>query len=316
MAKTQKGFVGAAIGAALLVGLIAGCTKDDSTTGPASSSIQAPKNLRAYAAGPTSVGLQWDLSTSESDASFTGYVINTKKADGSAAIAATNIQKGVGEATIAGLTEGVIYTFVIRSTGTGGLLSADSSSVRWSPAKRLTTDESISEIKVYEFASSVGSSGLQFYSVTTGTAKTQSLTPSNTDRVLADVYLSTDGGGAISLKNMTLLPGPTIWKNTFFSDSTHNAENLNFARLAPPDTNSYTQNFFTIPAGTTSLSKIIYAKSITDNKYVRILIKRNSSNSLISGASPDRFITVEISYQNTAGNPYARPSYSIQRMHN
>jgi hypothetical protein len=294
-------------GVSLLVALLVGC-KDDSTTGPAPGpSIEAPKNLRAFSAGSTSVGLQWDLSASESDPSFVGYVINVKKPDGSAAVSPVNILKANRDVIVTGLSEGVIYTFVVRSTGTGNSVSSDSASVKWSPARRLTTDETIPEIKVYEFASSNGASGLQFYNIASSSAKTQSLRASNPDRVLADIYLSTDAGDAISLRTM-VLSGVTGAKNTFFSATTSDADNLSFAQLAPPDTTSYTLTTYTIPSTTTSVSKIVYARSITDNKYVRLLIKRNSSNSLISGSSPDRFITVEISYQNTPGNPYARPA--------
>jgi hypothetical protein len=284
-----------------------GCNKDDGGTTPAPTpTIVAPTNLRAYSAGPTSVGLLWDLSTSESEASFNNYLIKAK--DPSGVVSATiNVAKGTPNVTVTPLLEGVIYTFVVRSTGAAGVVSSDSASVRWSPARRYTQDSTNgTNIQVYELRSTLGASGLQFNSNNTY-AKVRSLSASNPDRFLCDLYVDSVGGGAICLKNIGLLSGYP--RNTFFSNEPlRDATDLNDPRSNPPDTNSYQLNRVNLPSTAVTQSKILYARSNTDNKYVRILIQRNQATGLLySGSGSDRYVTLQLSYQNTAGNWFARP---------
>ncbi len=283
------------------------CAKNDSTTEPPPGpGLVAPTNLRAYSAGTTSVGLLWSLSTSESDASFSSYSL-VVTGPGGGTVTTQSISKGNPQTVVTGLTEGVIYTFILRSVATNSAVSSDSASIQWSPAKRLITDSTNGPpIQVYEFASSAGASGLQFYSMTAGSALTQSLVPANPDRILSDVYLATNSNG-ISLNNLssTTLVNP---KNTVFSTVMRDAQDLDDPQLAPPAVSTYTLLTVDIPMATASQAKILYAKSVTDNRYVRILLKKNpATNLLYSGTSPNRYITVQLSYQDTTGNMYARP---------
>lgn len=264
--------------------------------------LNAPTNLRAYSASATSVGLQWTLSTSESSTDFINYALTVKDSLGSTA-QSTSVAKGLAQTTVTGLNEGAIYTFVLRAAGTGGALSNDSASVVWSPARRYLTDSTGGPpIAVYEMASSLGASGLQFYSATGG-AKTQSLSTHNVDRILSDVYVDTTTGG-IALKNIALLGYP---RNTFFSTVMRDADNLDDPQLTPPAASTYSLNSVTFGDAAVAQQKIVYAKSVTDNKVVRILVLRNaSSGKLINGVSPDRYLVLQISYQIVAGNPFAK----------
>jgi hypothetical protein len=281
-----------------------GCNKDEEGTTPTPPpTIAAPTNLRAYSAGPSSVGLLWNLSTSESDASFNNYLVRAK--DPSGTISGTmNVPKGTPNVTFSPLLEGVIYTFVIRSTGTGGIVSSDSASVRWSPARRYLVDSTNGPpIQVYELRSTLGASGLQFGS-TGGYAKVRSLNTGNSDRFLCDVYVDSVGGSAICLKNIALLGYP---RNTFFSTDMRDASDLNDPQSAPPDTTSYQLNRINLPNTAVTQAKVLYAKT-SDNHYVRILVQKNlSTNLLYSGSGSDRYVVLQLSYQNTAGNWFAKP---------
>jgi len=296
----------------LLVSLLAfitvQCNKDENNpVTPPVTTLKAPTNLRAYSASISSVGLLWDLSASESDTAFVNYALTVKNSLGST-VASQSITKGNPTTTVTGLTEGVIYTFVLRSAGTGGALSPDSASVVWSPARRLTTDSTNGPpIQVYEFASTLGASGLQFYSVSSGSARVQSLNVSNPDRALSDVYVQTNNNGSISLSDLASsgLGNP---KNTRFSTTVRDATDLDDPMLAPPAIGTYTLVTVPIPSTVATQAKILYAKSVTDNKYVRILLKMNlGTNLLYSGTSPNRYITVQLSYQDSTGNMYCRP---------
>lgn len=275
-------------------------------TTPTTPALVAPRNLRAYSAGQSSIGLQWDLSVSESSSTFINYALTVRDSAGSA-VQTLTLAKGNPQTTVNSLAEGSIYTFVLRSAGTGGAISSDSTSVIWSPARRYLTDSTGGPpIAVYELASSLGRSGLQFFS-NAGGAKTQSLSVRNVDRILSDVYVTFDtAAGAIALKNIAILAYP---RNTFFSTVARDADNLDDPQLAPPAASSYSLNSVTFPNVTVSQSKIIYAKSITDNKVIRILVLRNSgTGKLVYGTSPDRYLVLQISYQARAGNPFAKVS--------
>ena len=293
--------------------LLVECNKsEDNPVNTPAVLLLAPTNLRAYSASQSSVGLQWDLSASESNAAFLNYSIKVKDSTGAAVLTQT-VSKGNPQSVITGLTEGVTYTFVIRSNGTGGIVSADSASVVWSPARRLTTDSTNGPpIQVYEFASSSGASGLQFYSISSGAARTQSLRASNPDRALADVYLETNLDGSISLNNMAISPVPNP-KNTFFSSVMRDANDLDDPQLAPPASSTYTLNTVTIPSAVATQAKILYARSVIDNKYVRILLQKNpATNLLYYSVSPNRYVRVQLSYQNRAGNVYAQVPPSLE----
>jgi hypothetical protein len=289
--------------------LLVQCKKDESNpVTPAAPPLSPPTNLRAFSAGISSVGLLWDLSASESDTAFVNYALKVKDALGSI-VATQSISKGNPTTVVTGLTEGSMYTFVLRSAGTGGTLSPDSASVVWSPARRLTTDSTNGPpIQVYEFASSAGASGLQFYSDSSGSARTQSLRPSNPDRALSDVYLATNNDGTISLNNLasTTLANP---KNTVFSTVIRDATDLDDPQLAPPSISTYTSLTVQVLSSTVTQAKILYARSVTDNRYVRILLRKNPvTNLLFSGTSPNRYVTLQLSYQDSTGNMYCRPT--------
>ncbi len=287
-----------------------GCKSDSTTEPPGTTTptVQAPTNLRAYSAGATSVGLLWDLSSSETDTILNGYLVVAKDPSGTV-VASNNIAKGTPNTNVTSLTEGVIYTFVVRATGRGGIVSSDSASVRWSPARRYLNDSTLSiPIQVYELRSTVGASGLQFNS-NGSYAKVRSLGVGNPDRFLCDMYVDSVGGGALCLKNIGLLTGyPRV---TYFStEPLRNVTDFTDPRTAPPDTNSYQLNRKDLPTGAVTQSVVLYAKTANSgiSNYVRILVQRNQATGfLYYGSGSDRYLVLQLSYQNTPGNWFARP---------
>lgn len=286
----------------LLLVVFAACNKDGTIVDPGPT-LLAPTNLRAYSASATSVGLRWDLSATESDPAFNNYLIRVKS-PGGALVGSVSVSKGNPQAFVTGLAEGVIYTFVVRSTNTSSAESADSVSIRWSPARRYTVDSlNGPPIQVYEFNSTSGASGLQFNS-SGAYARTRSLSISNPDRVLCDMYLATSP--SLSLRNVAT-PPLSYPRNTFFSSVSRDAVSLDDPQLTPPDSTTYLLNAVDIPLTTGTQSKVFYGYSATDNKYVRILVLRNpATNLLYYGSGSDRYVILQLSYQNAAGNPYSR----------
>ena len=295
--KTNRWLLGV-----ITVFLVPACNKDDNPAATAQG-VAAPTSLRAYSAGAASVGLRWDLSASESDPSFNDYIVKAKLQNDSV-VGLVHVSKGNPQALVNGLVEGVIYTFVVRSTDTGGAQSSDSASVRWSPARRYTSDSlNGPPIQVYEFNSTSGASGLQFNS-SGGYARTRSLSISNPDRFLCDIYLASSP--TLSLRNIAT-PPISYPKNTFFSSLSRSAASLDDPQLSPPDSSTYINNLVDIPLTATAQGMVFYAYSSTDNKYVRILVQRNPATGLLyNGSGTDRYVIIQLSYQNMPGNPYAR----------
>lgn len=293
--------------AVVLTSLIFGATllgcKSDETTSPSTPTIVAPTNAQAYSASASSVGVRWTLSTSESDASFNGYVVRAKNPAGSIAVTA-NVAKGTAATLVSGLTEGVIYTFVVRSSATGGSESADSTSVVWSPARRYENESGYpAPIKVYETSSStLLASGLILYRASNAGPQTVSVL--SADSSLIDVYVKTEASNAVSLNSSHLFrAGRRI---TRFSTTVRDDSTLNNPQATPPDTTTFNNFSILIDSVQVASSKIYYFKG-NDGNYGRILVERDATTGrLIWGNSPDQYLSMRISYQLVPYNPYSK----------
>jgi hypothetical protein len=288
--------------AALMLG---GCKKDEDGTGPGPSpTIYAPTNLKAFSASATSVGLQWVLSASESEQTFNNYMLRVKDASG-ALVRTDAVAKGTLTKLVAGLTEGVIYTFVMRSTTTSGALSSDSAEVKWSPARRYENESgSPPPIKVYETSSSSSyASGLIFFKPALAGPQTVSIVGS--DSALIDVYVKTEANNAVSLNSSHIFrSGRRI---TRFSTIVRNDSTLDNPQAIPPDTSTFNNSSYLVDSVQVSSSRILYFKG-NDGNYGRILIERSTAGRLIWGTSPEQYLSLRISYQSVAFNPYSKPT--------
>lgn len=280
-----------------------GC-KSDETTSPSTPTIVAPTNARAYSASANSIGVRWTLSTSESDASFNGYVVRAKNPAGTIAVTA-NVAKGTAATLVSGLTDGVIYTFVIRSTATDGSESTDSTSVVWSPARRYENESGQpAPIKVFETSSSTSfASGLIFFSASVVGPKTVSLLDP-IDSSAIDVYVKTESNNAVSLNSSHVYRGNR--RITRFNLFSLNDSTLSSPQAAPPDTTNYVNSSYLFDSVQVATGKILYFKG-NDGNYGRILVERDpSTGRLIWGSSPEQYLSLRISYQSVPYNPYSK----------
>jgi hypothetical protein len=282
---------------------VQGC-KDDETTDPGGSGLNPPGNPRAYSASASSVGLKWTLSSSESNTSFTGYIIRVHSPGGTLVTSGT-AGVGVDSAVVSGLTQGVIYTFVLKSSGSGGVESSDSVTIRWSPAGRYENESGQpAPIKVYETSSSsLFASGLVFFKISLGGPQTVSIL--GVDSSLVDVYVRTETNSGVTINSSHVFrPGRRI---TRFSTVTRDENTLNNPQALPPDTTTYNNFSVQFDSVQVTTSKIVYFKG-NDGNYGRILIERNpATGRLVWGTSPEQYLSMRISYQSTAFNPYAKP---------
>jgi hypothetical protein len=265
--------------------------------------IAGPSNLKAFSLDSTSVGLTWNLSPDEMKAEVRNPAYQIQARDSIGNNFLLTAVKGQSSATFPNLTEGRVYTFVIKIVVDSTAISTDSSVVRWAPAKRRER-EGNAPIQIFESASASFPSGLDLFSSSANGPVTLAI--SGTSNALIDLYVFTETGQDLLIRSAsqsTVIPVP---KTTFFSTATIDGDDLNDPQLAPPAISTYSQLEVRIPAGTNFTAGRIFFGRTQENNYFRMLVIRNN-NSLIFGSSPDRFITVKISYQGAAGVPFAKP---------
>ena len=281
--------------------------EEETTEPPGPTDIAGPSYIGAYSENETTVGIVWTASVDEANAEVLNpaYRINVKDAAGNVLQSLTAVKGATDpQMSITGLTEGTVYSFTISMIVASTAVTDDSVTVMWSPAKRMAMEGSL-PIRVYETTSTTFFSGLDIYSATIDGPQTLSLTGGSNS--LIDLFVFTDPLSQDliirSAHLSTVIPTP---KTTFFSTEIDESDDLQFDNAIPPDASTYSTSAVTI-SGTdvATTGRIIYGRT-QENNYFRLLIVRNST-SLLFGLSPDRYLTVVISYQSVAGVPYARP---------
>jgi len=258
-------------------------------------------DLMATSKDDKSVLLKW---TASADADITGYGIFIYPLNGTAPEDPIQIAKGVTTYLATGLTEGTVYNFDVHALK-GNILSPKST-VKWSPASRFIYNINDAEIKVYETKSNLGS-GLQLFDATGGAPKTLKIAS----------HTEWDLGLFIS--------GTNIWFGSASKMKTHYP--TSFTGAAKPcqmATNKYFFNSLEELFDSQALDSQTFSDSevdlstLTEGKNVIFIVRTNSptwnyakvmvlykGGKYLQGTADDRYIEVQVSYQKTAGVPYA-----------
>jgi hypothetical protein len=270
-----------------------GCGKKDNSPTGSVEPLPAIVNFGAYSAGSTSVGLSWEAPADSIVADIQQYEVNVKS---NSANRILYIPSGQSSAVVGNLLVGSIYEFdIVALSGSSQYSNSAVSTVSWAPAYRF------GGVNMYEIASTNGSlSGLQFFNVTGASPVDEVLPvdPLGKEQAVIDVLLDTNAVGDVILESATLnpyLPGGAPARHTRFSSVQSDADNLDFGSVLPPPYASYSQDTVVITSAPVLSGKIFYAIS-DDTTYVRMCVHRNFT-SLFSGAPPNRYITVDLSYQ-------------------
>ncbi len=269
-------------------------------------SVNPATAVMATSKDDKSVSLKWTASADAGATDFQGYWIYVY-AMGSNPGDPIEIAKGTTEYLATGLTEGTIYNFDVHAVKTygGNYLLSPKASVKWSPASRFIMNINDDNIKMYESASSFGS-GLQLFDATGGAPKT----------------LKTSSGADWDLGIFT--SGNSIW---FGSASKMKARYpssfTGTAKVCQMAANKYFFNslneLFDSQAldGQTFTESEIDLSTLTDNKNVIFIVRTNSptwnyakvmliyNDGYLQGPTGNKYVEVQVSYQKTAGVPYA-----------
>ncbi len=275
---------------------------EDTTTNPDDNNTKpkpnAPTQLMATSKDSTSVILKWTSSTSETDALFAGYVL---KVTGGNTMAPIAIAKGQKTYTVAGLEEGIEYTFSLQAKFTNEELS-DAATIKWSPASRFETNENDADIRIYETASSFGS-GLQLY----GTNK-KPVTLKVADGSKWTLGLSTKTGIILgSPKELDYNYGSTPTAATEIADVITGINSLDeFFDSQALSSKTFASKTIDLSKYNTNIAFALRYKQAgkTEWNYAKVFIKYVSGN-FLQGASGNRYITLIVSHQEKTGVPYA-----------
>ncbi|MBI5472079.1 MAG: hypothetical protein HY961_07005 [Ignavibacteriae bacterium] len=279
------------------------------------------QNVRAYSATATAVGLRWDPSADSSKPDFSHIQLTIK--DGNSIYGGWLFGKGVRDTLVNGLNEGVVYTFEFVSKATANSENFEDGApvaIRWAAAQRLNFEVTApldTVINLFEIRSTTGGSGLEFFELARRGPVVHSPRDANGQvkiDVLLDSLVNTPNSVILeSAHRNPYLGGSTVARRTRFSTFDTLASTLNVARSVPPDPSTYTREFVIIGPEQLNSGKIFYAVT-NDTNYVRILVMRDPiSGSLLAGASPNRKVSMRLSYQLTPKILYAKPAGGNER---
>ena len=300
---------------AILAGFfVVGC--EETPSDPVDTRPDAPTDLEAVTLSETSVGLRWvgaiptgskyDISWTNSDGSSTG-------------------EGTVNEATaytVNGLTNGVEYTFSVTFVNSDGDESLPTT-INWAPAPRYTEDAKISNavIRIYEkdAPSTAGfGSGLILDPALGGPAN-QSV--ANGD--LANIQLAADvQGNTFSIGPSKAPEFETVFanwddfpNNVQVSDDYYLTTSLDDwysnASLAGLFTENSKNAFIDVPNQLQNNQAMAFAVRIgtgTPNvfQYARVLVVPDGTGLLVRNDGQYDYVVLNISFQGTAGLPFAK----------
>lgn len=299
--------------AVLMLGLVAvGCNENPDGPNNPGTAPTAPTNATAVSLSATSVSVKWTAST---DTGTITYKV-TRAATGSASDTATIENLSGTSATFNGLTASE-YTFTIVAVRSGS--ASTSISVKWAPAARFNS----TTLKLYE-KKSASPSGFSI-DAETGGPQPVSLAVSKPGKAQLAIFVL----DSTSNNTNTLLIGPAyafpeyaasgnfnpakVDSSTYISPTDFVVSSLDTWYSASPIdaviTSSSTTNTaaYTLTGNNLNASRGFFVRTgLAGNyHYARVFVKATGGK-IVQGTYPDRYIEVEVSYQNTPNLPYAK----------
>jgi hypothetical protein len=285
---------------------------NDTTTNPVDNPQPKPSpvtNLMATSINDSTVAIKFDASPSETNSLFKNYILSVYE---NSPTAANNfpINAGTNSYNVSGLTEGKIYNFQIVANYTNDSASTPVV-IQWSPASRFELNVNSEPIWVYETLSGFGS-GLMLFNLAGGAPKVLKTT-SNEGWDLG-LYTKNDSiifGSATQLNyNLTVIPKPTQILSDYFKANSLNEVYDSQAMNAGAREAKYDDQAFDFTGLNPTNNSIFYVrKADANNKYnyAKVMIMKNPNGAgFLQGTAPNRYFVIQISYQKTAGVPYAK----------
>jgi hypothetical protein len=282
------------------------CDEDGDNPITTDPEVAAPTNLMA-ASADNAVILSWTASLDETADNFGTYDISVLNLATNATLVPKSAPKGATGLTISGLTNGVRYQFTIRSRTDLGNESTDFATIEWSPAFRQNQDVNNFPIKVYATTSTSFNSAIDLYN---SNGKAEVIPQSGqTFKDRGDMYVYASSSSS-TLSIISPMEANNQGMETQFSNVTPVDVDALDNQLAsePPAGSTYNQKSITLDNAGVSAGRIYWGRLVrgTDFFYFRMLIKKGTNGKLVQGTGNDRFVEMNVSFQNAPNNPFAK----------
>ena len=283
--------------AGIIGGAFAACTQENS---PGTTTVNGPTGVMVRSVDANSIAVKWTR-----DASDVGP--DTVVVTGGATPITQYVASNASTVTVSGLTTQTVYTFTIH--GNGGT----STPMQWMTAVRTNG------IKMYQFSSS-GASGLALNNG--GTAAAVSATTANQDVIdfilddnAHDSQIPTPPG--ISFESAGFVfKGGTGWRQSGFDTTSHYVvggldndwSSVNYA-AAINSIHSYVGTTFDFSEESdyaTKGSRVLLAQTPEGNFAKIEFVPDPNTGKLYWGTGSNKYLTLNVSYQPMANQPYAR----------
>lgn len=307
---------------AMLGFVVVGCNENTIVDPPPSGTKPQPvSGLQATSTGPTSVGLKWTKSPSDTGTANITY--NVKASSTLDSVSINNLPKGTTTSSVTGLVIGRRYTFSVSAVN--GTEVSTSTTIDWAGAIRM---DGTTNFRMYEANSTFGS-GLGIDPVT-GTVSNVSVKAGSPGKATLALYLDPKTGGN---PNKVII-GPAyaiteykaaanndfnkIDSSVYISDSTYLVTSLDSWYSSKSINNYISANgnvkaFELTPSQATSAQGFYMRIGPSGNyRYARVFIKKGASG-IVQGTFPDRYVEMSVSFQLTPDLPFAKPGMSAPR---
>lgn len=281
------------------------CSESTSPAGNNGNAPNAPTKLMATSKDANSILISWTPSTSESNTDFAGYWVTVTPG----LFQSQLISKGQNPFSITNLTEGTVYTITVAAQNSNGDRST-AATVIWSPASRFQGSQAL---QVYSYNSSKGS-GINLWDASANGPKV--LTVAN--KAQWDLGFD-DQNGMVKFGSASQVSFGSGTPTSITEVSTEyfpaNSLDETFDSQAMDTYAGYSQRLQDMTVFTGDNKGVVLYVRTKDNSsaawhYAKVLIKRNTTNnSFVFGSGNDKYLNLEISYQNGENVPYARPRF-------
>jgi hypothetical protein len=266
--------------------------------GTAVSTLAAPGKAMATSLTGTetsgAIRVKWAASAAETNADFYGYKLEITEASTGTKNTVSVAGKTVKVYDFTGLKSGSVYDIKIYTLLNNANYSANSSNISWAPALRFT------DILLYESASA-SPSGLQLFDAALGKPVPLTIASGSKWDICLDTKGTTWNIGSPTKVSYTItsprkttiyMPADGSWTGGKSLDDSYDTDLLSagVTEAQIPFEDKY-ENY-------------VFAVKTKDGNFAKILLKK-VNGTFMQGTSPNRFLTVDVSYQKVANVPYA-----------
>jgi fibronectin type III domain protein len=279
---------------------------EEDTVAPVEDTPSAPIDLQATSINDNTVHIKWkdasDIDMSQlKDYTITYYPSNTSSTNAPEMSAS---QSGVA-VEIAGLDKDKEYTFEVVTNYDNGN-SSTAAKIKWAPAMRFIQVDA-NTIKLYASDVSNKGSGLALYE---DDGLGEFFPTVKTIAQIAEWNLGLDTKDSKvkfgSASKLNYAGASTAVESASVSDAVPAASLNDVFDSQALDNKNYSQDVHDLTNATSSV--VVYVKNTKANgdvHYAKVFLK-NVNGSFLQGATGDKYVEIQVSYQANAGFPYAK----------